>query len=135
MRRLLSLALLVATLGAAGVLAAWGAHREGGEAGAFHVAAIGPDGREVLNAKVHVADATVLAVLQAAAEARGVELELVTYPGMGTYVHSIAGHRAEGSTGWIYEVQREGAWRTGDRSAEHYPLQKGDATRWSWTEG
>lgn len=135
MRLLLSVALLAVTLGAAGALAAWGMQRAQGDSGAFGVIALGPDGTPILDATVAVADATVLLVLERATAEAGLQLELETYPGMGTYVRSIAGHRASGATGWIYEVQREGAWHSGDRSAEHYPLQKGDATRWTWTGG
>lgn len=135
MRRLLSLAIFVLALASAGALAAWGAQRAEGATDEFPVLAIGPEGGTILNARVAVADATVLRALQAAAAPAGVALELVDYPGMGTYVRAIGGHAAGGATGWVYEVHREGAWLTGDRSAERYSLQKGDAVRWSWTAG
>lgn len=135
MRMVLSLLLLVAALGTAGALAVWGAQREAGASDTFSVTAVGPGGEVVLERAVPVEQATVLRALQMAADDASVELELIDYPGMGTYVRSIAGLRAQGATGWIYEVHRAGAWINGDRSAEHFALQKGDATRWTWTAG
>lgn len=132
MRLGLSVVLLVLALGGAGALAAWGIQRAPGEDAAYRVEAIGPDGI-LLDETVEVADATVLRALQVAADRRGVLLSLVEYPGMGTYVRAIDGIEARGASGWIYEVQRAGAWTSGDRSAEFYALQKGDSVRWSWT--
>lgn len=127
-----TLVLLAVALVAVGGLAAWGMQRASGDSATYAVEAIGPDG-PVLHATVRVDDATVLRALQAAAHAQKIPLRLEQYPGMGTYVRSIAGHEARGATGWIYEVQHEGAWTSGDRSAEFYPLQKGDSVRWTWT--
>lgn len=132
MRLAASILVLVLALGGAAALAAWGAHRAAGDDDVYRVEAIGPDG-VVLDETVEVADATVLSALQAAAQARGVALDLVRYPGMGTYVRAIAGFEAHGASGWIYEVHREGAWHSGDRSSEAYALQKGDSVRWTWT--
>ena len=134
MRLAVSALLLVVALGSAGALAAWGWQRGEGADAAFHVQAIGPEGI-VLDATVQLEDATALRALEVAAQGAGVALDLVRYPGMGVYVRAIAGHEAAGASGWIYEVERDGAWVSGDRSAELYPLQKGDALRWSWTAG
>lgn len=134
MRLAVSLLILVLALGGAGALAAWGLQRAPGESAAYRVEAIGPDSA-LLNETAMVDEATVLTALQAAAQSRGVALELVDYAGMGTYVRAIGGVRATGATGWIYEVWRDGAWENGDRSAALFPLQKGDAVRWSWTSG
>lgn len=126
-----SLAALAATLGAAAALAAWGAPGVGAT-GSFDLEVLGPQGA-LLSERVEAADATALSLLQVACAARGIEIELERYPGMGAYVRAIGGHRAEGASGWVYEVQRGGVWVNGDRSAEDFPLQKGDALRWSWT--
>lgn len=129
----LSVILLLVALGGTGAVAAWGiSQQRAGEAGAYEVEAIGPEGRLFLEL-VEVEDATALSVLQAAAGARGLALELEEYPGMGTYVRAVGPHRAEGASGWVYEVVREGATTNGDRSASFFALQKGDAVRWSWT--
>lgn len=125
--------LLVLALGGAGALAAWGMERGAGEAATYRVEAIGPRGA-LLDETVRVEDATVLRALQAAADARALALGLVEYPGMGTYVRSIGGFEAKGASGWIYEVRRDEAWESGDRSAEFYALQKGDSVRWMWTD-
>lgn len=132
---LLSVVALVVALGAAGALATWGMQRETGDADRYPVQVVGPSGIVVLDTTVHVEAATVLLVLRSAAEAEGVPLELVEYPGMGTYVRAIGGHRAAAATGWIYEVQRDGAWISGDQSAAYFALHNGDATRWTWTDG
>lgn len=134
MRIGLSVVLLVLALGGAGALAVWGMPRAPGEPGVYHVEAIGPDGT-VLDARVHVPDATALRALEAAAQASGIALELERYAGMGTYVRAIGGHAARGASGWVYEIQRDGALMNGDRSAEFFPLEQGDAVRWSWTGG
>lgn len=134
MRVAFSIIILACVVGGAGALAAWGMQRVPGETDAYRVEAIGPS-NILINETVHVEAATVLTSLQAAAAQSGLELDLVEYAGMGTYVRAIGGIRAEGATGWIYEVQREGAWENGDRSAAFYALQKGDAVRWSWLPG
>jgi len=134
MPRALSLVLLVLALGAAGALAAYGAQRQEGADASFHVLALGPEG-PLLDEAVEVEDATVLRALEAAAARAGLALRLEEYPGMGTYVRSIGQWTAQGATGWVYEVERDGAWRSGDRSAEFYALEKGDAMRWTWTSG
>jgi len=132
MRPLLSVLLLVLALGGAGALAAWGAQRAPGEAGAYRVEALGPDG-PLLDETVDLEDATALTALQAAAARRGLALSLVEYPGMGAYVRAIGGHEARGASGWVYEVHRDGSWQSGDRSAAYFALQRGDSVRWSWT--
>lgn len=134
MRFAISVLILLLVLGGAGALAAWGIQRVPGETDAYRVEVNGPDGA-LLNETVDVETATVLSALQAAAAKAGIDLELVDYAGMGTYVRAIDGIRAEGATGWIYEVERDGAWQSGDRSAEFFSLQKGDAVRWTWTAG
>lgn len=134
MRRAISLVLLVLALGGAGALAAWGMREPAGATDTYHVVVLGPQG-PLLDGTPSVPDATALAALLAAAAAEGIAVDLVEYPGMGTYVRAIAGIEARGTSGWIYEVQREGSWRSGDRSAAYYGLQKGDSIRWSWTDG
>lgn len=133
MRLVLSVILLLLVLGGAGALAAWGMQRVPGESAAYRVEALGPEGA-ILDEVVAVDDATVLGALLAAAERRGLEVRVDRYPGMGAYVRAIDGVEAAGASGWIYEVQREGAWQNGDRSAELYSLQKGDSVRWRWTD-
>lgn len=131
----LNLVLLVAALALAGGVAAWGyAQPRAGESATYDVSALGPSG-PLLEERVDVADATALSALQAAATRAGFALDLEEYPGMGTYVRAVGGHRASGASGWVYEVLRGGTWTSGDRSAAVYPLQKGDALRWSWTAG
>lgn len=123
----------MAALLGTGAVVAWGlSQQHEGEDGRYEVEALGPDGRLFLET-VALEDATALSALQAAAAAQGIALALEEYPGMGTYVRGIGGHRAEGASGWIYEVQRDGSWIGGDRSAAFFGLQKGDALRWSWT--
>lgn len=133
MRLALSLIALAFVLAGAGALAAWGMQRVPGETAAYRVEAIGPGGA-LLDEVVQVENGTALRALEAAAQARGLALSLAVYPGMGTYVRAIGGYEASGSTGWVYEVHRDGSWESGDRSAELYPLQKGDSVRWSWTQ-
>lgn len=133
MRVALSVLGLVLVVGAAGALAAWGMQRVPGDTSEYRVEVVGPSGT-LMDERVAVEDATVLRALQAAAEQRNVTLRVETYPGMGTYVRAIAGVEAEGASGWIYEVNRGGAWRNGDRSAELFALQKGDSVRWTWTD-
>lgn len=131
-RLLLSGALLLALLGGAAALAAW-QHQPPGGAGEHAVEIIGPEG-PLFSGVVEVEQATALSALVAAADAAGLALTLEEYPGMGTYVRAVGPYRAEGSSGWIYEVRPEGGeWILGDRSAALYPLQPGDAVRWRWT--
>lgn len=129
-RLVASLVVLLVALGGAAALAAW-AIPEAGAAGAYPVEVVGPGGR-LFQENVTVEGATVLLALEAACAKRGVNVEMERFPGMGTYVRAIDGHRADGATGWVYEVLRGGAWTNGDRSAEFFALQRGDAVRWSW---
>lgn len=115
--------------GATAALVKWRASEEGAS-GAFSVEVAGPEGA-LFSGTVRVEDATALSVLLAT----GLSVETTDYPGMGTYVDAIEGHRASGASGWVFEVLREGAWRSGDRSAARYALEPGDAVRWSWTGG
>jgi hypothetical protein len=134
-RRLVLAATLVALLvGASAALAAW-SHLSMGEAGAgaFAVEVVGPDG-PLFAGTVRVDEATALTLLEAAAHEAGLALELQEYPGMGTYVRAVGTYRADGAAGWVYEVQRDGRWMSGDRSAAHYPLQEGQALRWKWVD-
>lgn len=132
-RLLLSAALLVALVGAAGALAWWSGAGEG-ESGSYPVSIIGPEGT-LFEGIVRVENATALSALQAAAASAGLGIEMETYPGMGVYVRAIGGIRAEGPSGWVYEVREGDAWVSGDRSAAHRPLREGEALRWSWTPG
>lgn len=134
MRLVVSALVLLLALGGAGALAAWGWQRAEGASATFHVEALGPEG-VVLSENVTVEDATVLRALEIAAGRAGLALDVVRYPGMGAYVRAIGPWEAGGPAGWVYEVHRDGAWRSGDRSAELFALEKGDAVRWSWTDG
>lgn len=132
----MSLLLLALALAALGGVAAWSAQQaRAGDSSSYDVTVVGPGGTLLLEARVRVPDATALAALEVAAREAGIAIEREEYPGMGTYVRAIGGHRAEGATGWVYLIHREGEWLSGDRSAASYPLQKGDAVRWSWTDG
>lgn len=125
--------LLGVALVSVGAVAVWGASGlRAGDTDEYAITAIGPDGA-LFDTRARVANATALAALRVAAEDAGHALTLEEYPGMGTYVRAIGEHVADGPYGWIYEVHRDGAWISGDRSAAHYPLQKGDALRWTWT--
>lgn len=124
--------MLAALLGT-GAVAAWGlSQQRAGDAGAFAVEVVGPDGPLFIET-VELEDATALTALQAAVAARGLTLSIEEYPGMGAYVRAVGPYRASGTSGWIYEVHRGDEWISGDRSAEVFALQKGDALRWSWT--
>ena len=132
MRTAVSVVIFLLALGSAGALALWGMDRAPGETAFYRVEVIGPEGG-ILDETVQVEAATVLTALEAAAARAGLDLALVEYPGMGTYVRAIGPHEARGATGWIYEVHRDGVWQNGDRSAAFYALQKGDSVRWTWT--
>lgn len=129
-----AVALLVASVGAAATAyVAW--TPDAGESGAYAIKIEGPDGGVIFDGVAHAENATVLTLLEAAAELGSFALVIDAYPGMGAYVRSIDGHEAHGASGWVYEIQRDGAWQNGDRSAAHQPLREGDAVRWRWTEG
>lgn len=113
----------------AAALAAWRLPGVGAS-GAFEVEVIGPGG-PLFAGTLRVENATALAALLAT----GLPVVTEDYPGMGAYVRAVAGHEAAGAEGWVYEVLRGGAWRSGDRSADAFPLEPGDAVRWSWTHG
>lgn len=132
--RLLAALLLLALLaGGAGALAYRYTAGQGAPGG-YEVVIQGPEGPLYAGTvQVEAADATALGALQAAARAAGLAVETEEYPGMGTYVRSVGGHRAAGASGWLYEVRHDGRWSHGDRSAAHFPLAPGDAVRWTWT--
>lgn len=134
MRLAASALVLLLVLGGAGALAAWGWQRAEGATATYRVEALGPEG-PILAEEVVVENATVLRALEAAAARAGFALDVERYPGMGAYVRAIGPWEAGGPAGWVYEVHRDGAWVSGDRSAERFALQKGDAVRWSWTAG
>lgn len=131
LRLALSILALVGAVGGAAALAVW-ALPATGATDAYPVLVLGPEG-PLLDVTVTVESATVLLALEQACAERAIDLEVERFPGMGTYVRAIAGHRADGADGWIYEVLRDGAWINGDRSAEYFALEGGDAVRWSWT--
>lgn len=127
---LLLLALLV---GGAGALA-YRYTAGQGTAGGYDVQVVGPEGALFEGTvQVDARNATALGVLLAAAREAGLAVETEEYPGMGTYVRAVGGHRAAGASGWLYEVRQEGAWVHGDRSAAYAALAPGDAVRWTWT--
>lgn len=119
--------LLALALASAGALAWWGGQRGAGGEGGYPLVVLAGTG-ELFNATVEVEDATALSVLLAS----GLDVRTEAYAGMGTYVRAIEGQEARGASGWVYEVLREDAWLSGDRSADAFALQKGDALRWSW---
>jgi hypothetical protein len=128
-------AALLAALAAGGVaLAAWTHGGAGGGAGVFDVAIVGPSSA-LFHGNVTAANATALTLLQAAAVQARLTVHTRDYPGMGTYVDAIGGYEARGAAGWVYAVERGGAWIGGDRTAAAFPVHPGEALRWSWTEG
>lgn len=129
-RALVAAALLVASLGAVAGLVWWSASTGAGDDGAHPVLVVGP-GATLFDAVVTVEGATALSLLQAT----GLDVELETYPGMGAFVRSIEGHRAEGGSGWIYEVDRGEGWTAGDRSPADLALGPGDRLAWRWSAG
>ncbi len=52
---------------------------------------------------------------------------------MGTYVHQIGEHHAEGDCGWLYSVGHEGnAVQDGDRAADLTRVFEGGMVHWRW---
>jgi hypothetical protein len=128
------LAVALASLTLAGAAAAWTWMRPPpGDSGRFHVEVIGPHG-PLVNATVRVDNATALTALTVAASSAGLEVLTREYPGMGAYVYSIGGFTAHGGSGWIYEVHKDGPWRSGDRSPADAPLHEGEGLRWRWVD-
>lgn len=123
----LPVALLALALAGAGAVAWWSAQRAGGDSGDYPLV-VAAGTRELFNGSVEAPNATALSALLAS----GLDVGLERYPGMGSYVVAIEGERADAAGGWVYEVLRDGAWLSGDRSADSFALQKGDALRWSW---
>lgn len=134
-RLAVALALLALMLGAAGALAYWSATRTQGESGAYPVTLEGPGNATLWSGRVEIANATGLAVLQAAAKQAGLDVKTREYPGMGTYVYAVGAYEARGASGWIFEVDRGHGWEAGDRAADRVALHPGDAVRWRWTDG
>lgn len=110
--------------------------REAPEAasGAVRVVVTGPGAEPIHDGTVDVENGTALDALLAAADAGGFAVETRAYS-YGTYVVSIAGHRASGASGWIYAVERGGERRPADRAADLMPVGEGDTVRWTWTDG
>lgn len=131
-RLLLAATLLALLLGSTAGLA-WWSQRGEGASGEFPVLVVGPDDAELARVDVRLENATALDALLAAADAAGLDVRTVEYPGMGTYVASIDGHAAGGAAGWVYEVRRGGQWIFGDRSAAFFTLEPGDEVRWRWS--
>lgn len=77
---------------------------------------------------------TVLDLLDEASTRGGFPYHADTYPGMGSYVTSINGTEADGSSGWVFRVLRDGSWCWGDRAPDRAPVQDGDRVVWEWTE-
>lgn len=134
MRLVVAALLLVTSVAAAGAAYVTMRSADEGASGTYGIDIVGPHG-SLFSGELQVENATALSVLLAAAERGGFEVELEEFPGMGAYVRAIGGHRAEGASGWVYEVWRDGAWASGDRSAAWHPLREGDALRWKWTDG
>jgi hypothetical protein len=129
-RALVAAALLVASLGTVGALAWWSHPPAAGDAGAHAVSVVGPDGARLFSGDLAVGGATALSLLQAT----GLDAELDSYPGMGAYVRGIAGHRATSAAGWMFDVEHEGTWTVGDRSASSYALAPHDGLAWRWSD-
>lgn len=104
------------------------------EAGAARVRVLveGPSS-VIWNGTLDAENGTALSVLLAAADAGGFAVEKRTYP-YGSYVVAIDGHRARGTAGWVYAVERDGERREGDRAADRTSVQDGDLVAWWWTE-
>ncbi len=128
---------LLAALALAAVAALLATSPQPGVTGSYHVLITGPDS-DVWNGTVHVANATALKALEAAATAGQFSLQVRDYGApCSTYVQGIAGHVAKdgGSAGWIYEVRDPGnPWIWADRSADCYPLATGQELRWRWSQ-
>lgn len=131
-RLVLAAGLLALLVGGSVALAAWQLAPAVGDAAPHRVEIVGPDGVALFEGDVQVESASALTLLRAAADKAGLTLEIEEYPGMGAYVRAVGPHRASGPSGWIYEVEKEGRWVGGDRSAAHYPLAEGEALRWKW---
>lgn len=131
MSRRLVLAIGLLVLLAGGAVGLYALRTLDGTPGQYRVLVIGPGDDILFDGNVTASDGTVLSALRAT----GLALDVREYPGMGAYVRGIAGHQASGASGWIYEVGRDGAWSSGDTSAEFAPLTAGDEVRWRWTEG
>ena len=146
MQKLLA-ALAFAALVAGGLWALWGLGPDLSATADVAVLVTGPDG-ELWNGTVTAAPATPLGALLAAeaiaasAEGAGAPPDdgdlrvLVTrYAGIrpcGAYVSSIAGIGAAGTGGWVYEVQRDGAWQRPPVGACAFALRDGDVVWWRW---
>jgi len=135
--RLAVLALAVLLLGGATALVLQSLQPGDGAAGAYPVRVTGPDG-DLHNGTVAVHEATAYGALLAAADAAGLAVHTVEYPGYapcGTYVERVGDHAAGGDGGWVYEVRRDGAWQRPPVGACAYPLQPGDEVWWRYVDG
>lgn len=130
----IAVGMLVALVGGGAALAAWALHPAAGGEGAFDVEVVGPSGA-LFHGTVAASNATAYSLLQRACARANLTIETQQYPGMGLYVRSVGGYAAHGASGWIYEVERDGTWVSGDRAADRYPVRAGEALRWSWTDG
>lgn len=108
-----------------------------GDAGTYPVRITGPDG-DLWNGTVSVVQGTAYGALLAAADAAGLEVQTVAYPGYapcGLYVDGIGGHSADGGSGWVYEVRRGGEWLRPMVGACGFPLVEGDEVWWRYVDG
>lgn len=129
LRALVAGTLLVASLGTVGALAWWAHASDVGKTSEHLVLVVAPEG-EIFNGTL--LGTTALGLL----EATGLPIEVERYPGMGAYVGGIAGHRAGGGAGWVYETSMDGhTWTSGDRSPSERLMQSGERLAWRWTQG
>lgn len=101
--------------------------------GAVAVSVTGPAREVIFGGSVAIEDPSAYSVLVAASEAGSFEVRTREYPGLGLYVESVAGHDAQGSSGWVYEVLRDGEWASGDRAADRFTVAPGESVRWFWS--
>lgn len=138
--RLAVLAVAVLLLGGATALVLQSLQPGEGTAGTYAVRITGPDG-DLWNGTVEVEDvgeATAHGALLAAADAGGLAVGTVDYPGYapcGRYVDRIGDHAARGDGGWVYEVRRDGAWQRPAVGACAFALEVGDEVWWRYVEG
>lgn len=109
-------------------------------AGDFPVAVVAADGTDVYNGTLHAENATALSVLQAAGAAGGFEVRVRSFGAYGgrscdgAYVESVAGHAAQGASGWVFRVWTPASgWTSPAESAACVALHPGDRLEWRWT--
>ncbi len=115
------------------LLAAGCAGPGAGDAGAYAVAVVGPDG-PFWNGTVQLSatEATALGALQAAAVAGSFSLDIEP-TALGPYVRAVGPYRETAGEGWCVFLLRSGAHQAPMAAADAVHLRHGDAVLWSWT--